>query len=578
MRAEADRHLKSAARGHLVSRRLLLSTGLPAAGAITLLAACGGSSNKNNGNGNVANSAASAAPSAGAAASPVAGAGTPKSTASAGAPATSPSAGNVVTGGTLFYGGSRDVTTLDPHVGSLSEEVFSYAGMFESSLTYGTDSQLAPSLARSFEYPDNTTIVFHYGSGVQFHDGTPFDATAVKANFDRYLDPATGSPSQASLVKKIAKTEVVDPKTFKITLTQPDATALASVALIKMISPAAITKYGKDLPRNPVGTAAFKFKEWLKDDHLTMARFDGYWNAQRIQPKAPRLDEFTFKPITDPSVMLSNLKTGNIAIAGSVQPVDFVTLNTVANVNPVQRTPSSSSRMYLNLNNAPVSDLRVRQAINLAIDRDALGKAVYFGLGQPARSIFPPTHWMYPKDRPVYKRDVNGAKTLLQQAGLSSGTKLDMILPAAEPYKTIAQVLQASLADAGVQINIRQLESSQFLDALKNHDGHLALDAIANRSDPDGFFSGNFKADAPFNFAGFNDPQFEKALADGLLLTDQEQRRTLYQQAEQRLLDVVPGIFLYNPPGLYATLKTVQEFTVVDFIGGVYDTTWLKKS
>ena len=572
MSANNSRQVRDAVRGLLLSRRRLLATGAPAAGALALLAACGGSNNKNNGG----NTAAPSATSAG-----TAPAGSPAASAASGtARAASPaaSAGNVVVGGTLLYGGSRDVTTLDPHVGTLSEEVFAYAGMFEGSLTYSVDSQLVPALAGKYEYPNNTTIIFHYGDGVQFHDGTPFDATAAKANFDRFLDPATGSPSQASLVKKIAKTEVTDPKTFTITLTQPDATALASVALIRMISPAAVTKYGKDIARNPVGTAAFKFKEWLKDDHMTMERFEGYWNANRIQPKAPRLDAFTFKPITDPSVMLSNLKTGNISVAGSVQPVDFVTLNSLPNVNPVQRTPSSSSRMYLNLTSAPTSDLRVRQAIGMAVDRDAIGKAVYFGLGQPAKSIFPPTHWMYPKDRPNPTRDVNGAKTLLKQAGVDNNTKIDMILPAAEPYKTIAQVLQASLAEAGVTITIRQLESSQFLDALKNHDGHLALDAIGNRSDPDGFFSGNFKADAPFNFAGFNDPQFEQLLAQGLLLTDQEQRRTIYQQAEQRMLDVIPGIFLYNPPGLYATLKTVQEFTVVDFIGGVYDTTWIKKS
>lgn len=568
--------LDGAAKGRIVSRRALLQTGSVGAAA-AFLAACGGSSNNNKASSTVTardNSAAAGGPTA------AIGGASPASAARSGtAQAAAVNAGPVVAGGTLTYGGSRDVTTLDPHVGTLSEEVFSYAGMFEGSLTYDTNSQLVPRLAASYEYPDNTTIVFTYnGAGVQFHDGTPFNTAAVKTNFDRFLDPATGSPSQASLVKKIAKTEAVDDKTFKITLTNPDATALASVALIRMISPAAIAKYGADLPRNPVGTAAFKFKEWLKDDHLAMERFDGYWNANRVQPKLPRLDAFVFKPIVDPTVMLSNLKTRNIQVAGIVQPVDFAGLKSVSGIAPVQRSPSSSIRMYLNLSNPPTDSLKVRQAINMAVDRDAIGKAVYFGLGQPAKSIFCPTHWMYPKDRPTPVRDVAGAKSLLKQAGLDSGLKVDMILPASEPYKTVAQVLQASLGEANIQINVRQLESGQFLDALKKHDGHLALDAIANRADPDGFFSGNFKADSPFNFAGFNDPQFEQLLAQGLQLTDQEQRRTIYQQAEQRLLDVVPGIFLYNPPGLYAQLSAVQEFTVVDFIGGVYDTTWLKKS
>jgi len=184
---------------------------------------------------------------------------------------------------------------------------------------------------------------------------------------------------------------------------------------------------------------------------------------------------------------------------------------------------------------------------------------------------------MYPKDRADPTRDVAGAKAKLSAAGLNN-VSLDMVLPASEPYQSISQVLQASLKDAGITVNIKQLESSQFLDALTNHEGHLALDAIGNRADPDGFFSGNYKADSSFNFAGFNDPDFEKDLADALLLTDQDQRRTLYQKAEQRLIDVVPTAFLYNPPGLYAQLDTVQEFKIVDFAGAVYDTAWLKKA
>jgi ABC-type transport system substrate-binding protein len=526
------------------------------AGAAAFLAACGGSdSNKNTASGTVSGGTAG--------------------TAAAKTPTVA--ASDVQTGGTLQYAGSRDVTTLDPHVGSLSEEVFVFAGMFHASLTYSEDSQLIPDLAARFEYPDNTTIVFTYRPGVQFHDGQPFTTQDAKASFDRYLAPATGSPGGASLAKKLSKIEVVDDKTIRVTLTQPDATALSSIGGVRFTSAAAIQKYGKDLARNVNGTGAYKLKEWLKDDHLTMERFDGYFNKDKAPVRVPRLDAFTFKPIVEPSVMLSNLKTRNIHIAGAVQPTDFGALKGESGINAVERKPSSSSRMYLNVHLAPTDDLRIRQAVNMAIDRDAIGKAVYFGLGQPARSIFSPTNWMYPKDRPPIKRDVAGAKAKIKEAGLEGNLKMDMILPASEPYRSIAQVLQASLAEAGITINIKQLESGQFLDALKAHQGNLALDAIGNRADPDGFFSGNFKADAPFNFAGFNDPEFEQALAQGLLLTDQEQRRVQYQKAEQRLLDQVPGIFLYNPPGLYATLTTVQEFKVIDFIGADYDATWLKK-
>jgi ABC-type transport system substrate-binding protein len=486
-------------------------------------------------------------------------------------------ASDVKPGGELLYAAARDVTTLDGHVGTLGDEVFVYNGLYESSLTYSDQAQLIPNLAESFEQPDNTTIVLKYRTGVQFHDGTPFTAQSVKANWDRYLDPATGTTGAAALQRKLTGYQIVDDRTARVTLVQPDAIALTSIAGIRHLSPAAVEKFGKDIARNPVGTGPFKFREWLKDDHLSMTRNEQYWNAGKAPVRVPRVDTFTFKPIVEPTVMLANLKTKSIHIAGAVQAADFERTKSEPGIVAVQRKPSSTTRMYINILQPPTSDKRVREAINLAIDREAIGKAAFFGLGTPAKSYFAPTHWMYPNDRPPFKRDVAAAKAKLAEAG-QSNLRVDMILPAAEPYRTVAQVLQASLAEAGITVQIKQLESSQFLDALRRKDGQLALDAIGARNDPDGFFSGNFKADSAFNFAGFNDPQFEKALAEGLTLTDQEKRKTLYLQAEQRLLDELPGVVLYNPPGLYAQVAEVQDYKVIDFVGGTIDLAWLKRA
>jgi len=539
--------------GPYVSRRGLLRSAGLGAGAAAFLAACGGGSEK-----------------------PADQATTDTSAKAPGATATA-AASDVKPGGEMIYAAARDVTTLDGHVGTLGDEVYVYYGLYDPSLTFNDEAQLIPNLAETFEQPDNTTILLKYRTNAQFHDGTPFNANVAKANFDRYLNPATGTTGAASLSKKLAKYETVDDRTVKFTLVQPDAIALTSVGGIRMLSPVAVEKFGKDIARNPVGTGPFKFKEWLKDDHLTMTRNEQYWNAAKAPVRVPRVDTFTFKPILEPTVMLANLKTKSIHVAGAVQPADFERTKSEQGVVAVQRKPSSTIRMYLNLTAQPTSDKRVRQAVDLAIDREAIGKAAYFSLGTPAKSFFAPTHWMYPASRPAPKRDVAAAKAKLKEAGREN-LSVEMILPAAEPYRTVSQVLQASLAEAGITVQIKQLESSQFLEALRKKDGQLALDAIGARNDPDGFFSGNFKADSAFNFAGFNDPQFEQALADGLTTTDQEKRKTLYLAAEQRLLDELPGIVLYNPPGLYAQLAEVQDYKVVDFVGATYDLAWLKKS
>ena len=308
-----------------------------------------------------------------------------------------------------------------------------------------------------------------------------------------------------------------------------------------------------------------------------MERFTDFWNSAEAPGRVPRLDAVTFKPIVEPSVMLANLKTKSIDIMEAVQPVDYEGLKSASGVQAIQQKPSASIRMYINVHKAPTDDLRVREAISMGIDRDSIGKIIYFGLGQAASSIFPPTSWMYPQDRAIPKQDIAGAKAKLSAAGVSN-LSLDMVLPASQPYQSVAQVVQASLADVGIKVNVKQLESSQFLEALKAHEGNLALDAIGDRADPDGFFSGNYETDSAFNFAGFNDPAFDKLLADALLLTDPNKRRPLYQQAEQMLLDQVPTVFLYNPPGLYATLDVVQEFKVNPLAGGIYEVAWLKKS
>lgn len=537
-------------------RRFLALTSLGAS-ATAFFAACGGSSKEG---GATSSTAGSSSASAGSTRAPTA------------------AASDVQTGGHLQYGASRDVTTLDPHVGTLGDEIFAYAGLFEGSLTYNGSAELVPGLAERFEYPDNTTIVMRYRPNVVFHDGESFSAQTVKANLDRYLAPATAAPGAAALTKAIDRIEVVDPTTVRFTLTQPDATALASIGLIRMISPAAIDRFGKDLARNPVGTAAFKFKEWLKDDHLTMERFPNYWNGAKAPPRVPRLDQFTFKPVVEPAVMLANLKTRNIHVAGSVQPVDAATLRSEPGITVVERAPSSCMRLLLNTTQAPMDQLRVRQAIDLGVDREALARAVFFGLGKPGNSAFPPTHWLYPKDRPAAKRDVAAAKAKLREAGLVQGAKVTMNVVAAEPYRSVAQVVQASLGEIGLGVEIRQMESGQALEALKRRDGHISISVIGNRSDPDGFFSGNLKADSPFNFSGFNDPEFERVLAEGLRVTDQKQRGELYRKAEQRLIDEVPAVFLYFISGLYAHVKDVQEFNLLDFVGGAYDATWLKRA
>ena len=268
-----------------------------------------------------------------------------------------------------------------------------------------------PGLWNAWEVKDDKTIILKLKKNVKFHDGTDFNAEAVKFVLERALNPETKASFRAE-IEDIQTVEVVDPYTVKLILKDPSSAILGALANYAgyMISPAAIQKYGKDIVRNPVGTGPFKFKEAVEGDHITLVRNESYHIMGKDGKALPYLDELSIKIIPDDSVKLVNLKSGSLDLIDSVQTINIQGLSASKDIALVPTSASRVFTMLLNVNKEPLSKKEVRQAIAFAVDREEFVKVVANGYGTVEPSIVMKHQWFY-SPTAKYNFNIQKAKT-----------------------------------------------------------------------------------------------------------------------------------------------------------------------
>ena len=333
------------------------------------------------------------------------------------------------------------------------------------------------------------------------------------------MNPDTKSLRRGE-VASIDSVQAVDASTVKVNLKAPNATLLATLTdrAGMMISPAAIDKYGKDLARNPVGTGPFKFVEWVKDDHLTLRRNDGYW-----RPGFPLLDEVRYRPILDTSVKLAALKNGEIDFVDYAPPKDVATLKGDSSIAFIPVKSLAAFWFWLNATRPPFDNKSVRQALALALDIKALVERVRFGVGVPANGPIPPASWAYDGAAGI-ERDLAGAKAKLAEAG--KRRRLVRLRDDSSPDSLrLAQVLKAQLAEAGMDVDIQPVDGAkQQADTVaKTYD--LTTASWSGRPDPDGNTFQHFHSKAGMNYGGYNNPKVDELLDRGQQTTDRPSGR-----------------------------------------------------
>jgi peptide/nickel transport system substrate-binding protein len=462
-----------------------------------------------------------------------------------------------VRGGTIRIGMDADNTTMDPHRSTAAVDRQVYNNVYGKLVDLDTKFGIVPQLAQSWEIKNGgLTYVFKLRHGVKFHDGTDFNADVVKWNFDRMRDPELGSPRRSEIAP-VKDVKVVDPHTVEITLSAPFSpflTVLTDRAGM-MVSKAAVEKFKDDFARNPVGTGPFRFGEWVKDDHLTLKRFDGYWEQGR-----PYLDEVVYKPIPDSSVRFTAMRTGQIDVMHQIHPKDVSPAKSERGLK-VSEIPSLWWQgMHLNNQVAPFTNKALRQAIWYAVDRSVIQRIVYYGQGAPAWGPFPPSQWAQDREFADWKRDVAKAKAKLAEGGQPNGFAFTIKGWNQPTQVQELQVIQAQLKDIGIDMKVELLEFGKLLADLNSHNFVAVRLGWSGRPDPDGNAHSFLHSKGGLNRVRYSNPKMDDLLDRARSESDLGKRKALYNEVTRLAAEEAPYVWLHHDAEVKVWAEAVRGF------------------
>jgi peptide/nickel transport system substrate-binding protein len=460
--------------------------------------------------------------------------------------------------GKLVYGLTlAPLSGIDPHVGASSELGIPLTSVYDPLVWLSPDGEYVPGLAERWQVSDDgRTYTFNLRRKVQFHDGTPFDAEAVCYNLERIVDPDTKSAKAASLLGPYEACQTVDEYTVEVSFKTPYAPFLsaASQVYLAMASPTALAKWGEEYQFHQAGTGPFALKEYVPKDHLTLVRNPDYnWAPDFFQHQGPAyLQEVVFRFYEDPATRAPALESGEVDVMGEIPPVDGARLDESADFQllPVP-IPGQPLQFYLNVASPPTDDLRVRQALLYAADRQAIVDAVFMGYSPPAYGPLCRPTWGYDRSvESLYPHDPGQAARLLDEAGWrdsdGDGVRdkegrplvLETVVMGWGFMPEVGQMLQSQFQEVGIQLNIQLLSYPAALQAAAEGQQHL-IPFTFSSSDPHilrtSFHSEN--ADGGFNWSKVRDAELDALLDRGMSAQDDGERAQIYAQIQRRIMD-----------------------------------------
>ncbi len=469
----------------------------------------------------------------------------------------------------LVYAKAADPRGLDPAYNEELESAKIMVNIYENLVKYKPGStEIQPCLATSWtQSPDGLTWTFKLRRGVTFHDGTPFNAEAVKFSVERELPPnATSDMPYASFTfEPVKKVDVIDPYTVRFTLNKPYAPFLANLAMAfaaPIVSPAAVKKYGPDSNQHPVGTGPFKFDKWDRDQQIVLVKNDKYWGKKAL------VDKLIYKTTKENSVRASELLTGAVDIIDGVDPNDVKKLES-SGMKVIKNPGMNINYMGFFCNKKPFNDPRLRRAISMAINRNEIVKYLYQGYAQTANGPLPSFIPGYdPKLRPLsYNQEQ--AKKLLAEAGASNLSFTMLTYSVARSYNPVngqklAEAIQAELLKIGVKTNIKVYPWKEYKDAVfKAEDGDAYFYGwIGDNGDPDNFLSlfDSTQIDSGLNHSKYSNPKVDEFLRKGTATLDPKARVKIYQDLQQVLVEDAPWIFISHSLDMAAYRPNVKGF------------------
>jgi len=475
--------------------------------------------------------------------------------------------------GTLVVGLVAEPVNLDPaQVTDLNSNRVGRR-IVETLVTFPEEStQIVPGLAESWTISkDGLQYTFKLRSGVKFHDGTPLTAEAVKFSIERQINPEHPAhklgkyPFANFFFGNVKAVEALSPDRVAFLLKEPRASFLAilTAGAASIVSPTAVMKAGPDYPLSPVGTGPFKFVSWDRGQRVVLEKNPAYW-------KFPlKLDRVIYRPIVEDQARLTELLTGSLDLIVGVPP-DFVTqLESGGKVGVLKQV--GAHVWYLGINNQkkPFDDKRVRQALNYAVNKDAIVRDVLKGTGTPSRGPVLPNTWAADTALKAYPYDPERARKLLAEAGYPTGFSTTLWVPESgsgmQSPVAMSTVMQSNLKAVGVNVTLQTMEWGAYLAKLRTKEQDLfALSWMAGTEDPDMVMypllhSSQWTPNGP-NRALYKNPKFDDLLQQARLTTDQARRASLYKEAQRILVDDAPWVFVDHEIQIAALARRVQGF------------------
>ncbi len=466
-------------------------------------------------------------------------------------------------GGILRYGLSTDPPHLDPHVDSGGASSLVKGTIYSLLVRLSPSMEILPDLAESWDRPDDTSFVFRLRKNVRWHDGTDLTSADVKASMDRILDPKTGAWARGDL-RNVQKIETPDPYTVKFVLSRPDAALLPTLAFCNsLIAQKKLIEKGANLKNEIVGSGPFKVIERQPGVKTVLGRHENYYLPERIY-----LDGVTFLPHPDDTTRTWALRTGSVDIIDYVPWKDMVAIE--ADKKLALYSDREGAHMYLlmGVDKPPLNHPKVRQAINYAIDRQAVLDAVFFGRGRVLGGL-PVPQWMFiysPDRQNFYNLDLAKAKRLLAEAGYPNGFKMTLLSTTTYTmHKSTAEIVQANLRQIGIDVQLDMPEWATTIARRNKGDFEMCVNGTGvDTADPSYFLDQYYYSQGPYTRpCRFSDKQVDEALEKARATYNTEVRKKIYREIELRLLEFNPYAWICTREQSEAAQAYVQNYVKV---------------
>jgi len=469
------------------------------------------------------------------------------------------------TGQTLRIGLAEDPDVLDPTLARTFVGRIVFSALCDKLFDIDEKLAIVPQLATKYEWAsDGKALTIQLRPGVTFHDGEKLDAAAVKYSLERHKTMA-GSNRKGELAP-VTTIDVVDPMTVRLNLSAPFSPLLAALAdrAGMIVSPKAAQAAGDKFGANPVCTGPFKFTERVAQDRIVLERYPNYWNKGQIH-----LDKIVYLPIVDSTVRLANLKSGQLDFVERLAPSDVPAVKSDARFKLSKITEIGYQGITINTGKSDLAqknplgkDPRVREAFELALDRDGIVQVVMEGEADAGNQWVAPTNAFYAKNMPIPKRDVVKAKKLLQEAGVPNPS-FTLMAPTTADGQKLAQVVQAMAKEAGFDVKLQATEFATSLDMADKGQFDAYVLGWSGRADPDGnIFSFN-GCKQPLNYSGYCNKEVDELLVRARTAGDLAERKKAYDQIAAIVLNDRPIIYLYHRHWLWAYTNKLSGLRTV---------------